>query len=108
MIAYCGLKCHLCDAFIATQENDDAKRKEIAELWSKEYSAELAPEDINCTGCLSEGEGLFSNCNICEIRKCAIEMSVANCASCSEYACEKLKRFFAMVPEAKVNLDAVR
>ena len=78
MIAYCGLKCHECEAFLATLKNDNKKRKEIAELWSKEYNADLKPEDINCTGCLSEGEGLFSNCNICEIRKCAVEMKVIN------------------------------
>ncbi|MFC1887294.1 DUF3795 domain-containing protein [Candidatus Cloacimonadota bacterium] len=108
MIAYCGLKCHECEAFIATQENDNKKRKEIAELWSKEYNTDLSPEDINCTGCLSEGEGLFSNCNICEIRKCAVEKSIINCASCNDYICEKLNRFFSMVPEAKTNLEDLR
>jgi uncharacterized protein DUF3795 len=108
MIAYCGLKCHECGAYIATREDDDKKRKEIAELWSKEFNAELTQEDINCTGCLSEGEGLFSNCNICEIRKCAVERGVENCAGCQDYICEKLTRFFAMVPEAKITLDLYR
>jgi len=108
MIAFCGLKCHECGAYIATKENDDKKRKEIAELWSKEYNADLTFKDINCSGCLSEGEGLFSNCNICEIRKCAVEKEVVNCAGCEEYICEKLKRFFSMVPEAKNNLEAFR
>jgi len=108
MIAYCGLKCHECGAYIATQENDDEKRKEIAKLWSEVYKADLTFEDINCSGCLSEGEGLFSNCNICEIRKCAIDKQVANCAGCDEYICDKLERFFEMVPEAKNNLEELR
>jgi len=37
MVAFCGLVCTDCKAFIATQENNDAKRREIAEAWSKEY-----------------------------------------------------------------------
>jgi len=28
MIAYCGIKCTECPAYIATINNDDAKRKE--------------------------------------------------------------------------------
>jgi len=27
MIAYCGLDCSICDAYIATQENDVMKRE---------------------------------------------------------------------------------
>ena len=105
MLAYCGLNCDECGAFKATLEGNEKLKAEIAELWSREYNAVLKPEDINCTGCLSEGEGLFSNCNICEIRKCGVEKRVLNCAQCSEYICEKLNRFFQMVPEAKTNLD---
>ncbi len=28
MTAFCGIVCTDCEAFIATQENDDAKRRE--------------------------------------------------------------------------------
>lgn len=107
MIAYCGLKCNECLAFIATAENDNKKRQEIAELWSKEYNAQLSAEDINCTGCLSEGDGHFSNCLVCEIRKCAMEKNAKNCAACENYICEKLNLFFNMVPEAKITLDSL-
>jgi hypothetical protein len=51
MIAICGIKCNECPAFLATQENDDLKRKEVAEMWSKEFQAAFKPEDINCDGC---------------------------------------------------------
>ena len=36
MIAYCGLNCVECGAFVATQMDDDSKRKKVAEAWSKE------------------------------------------------------------------------
>ena len=108
MISICGLPCGECGAYIATRENDDQKRKEVAELWSKEYKSYIKPEDINCKGCASDSDVLFSFTQVCEIRKCAREKTVANCAYCDEYACEKLEGFFKMVPDAKKNLDAIK
>ena len=108
MIAFCGITCQKCGAFLATRDNDDEKRAEVAQLWSKEYKSDLKPEDINCEGCLSEGENLFSYLKICEIRKCAKEKDVVNCAHCSDYVCEKLKKFFEMAPDAKNRLDEIK
>jgi len=31
MIACCGKDCSKCEGYIATQENDDSKRNEVAE-----------------------------------------------------------------------------
>ena len=108
MIAICGIPCHECGALIATKNNDDGKRKEVAEEWAKLYNPDIKPEDIYCDGCLSEGGHLFSHCNVCEIRKCGREKGVVNCAHCDEYACEKLTEFFKMVPDAQKTLDGVR
>jgi hypothetical protein len=44
----------------------------------------------------------------CEIRKCGKEKGVINCAHCSDYACEKLVKFFEMVPDAKTRLDEIK
>jgi len=55
IIAFCGIDCAECKAFIATQENSDAKRREVAEEWSKEFGEKINPKDINCDGCLSKG-----------------------------------------------------
>ena len=106
MIAFCGLACSGCPARLATQKDDDAKRKEVAEAWSKQYNATIKPEDINCDGCMSQR--LFFYCNICEIRKCGTEKRVENCAYCDEYACDKLTKFFAMAPAAKTALEEIR
>jgi len=45
---------------------------------------------------------------MCEIRKCCIEKDVANCAACDIYACDKLKGFFELAPEARAALDELR
>lgn len=108
MISVCGLLCHMCGAYQATKANDDEKRKEVAKLWSKEYKTDIKPEDIHCNGCLSDGETVFQYCTVCEIRKCGKEKGVLNCAYCEAYACEKLEKFFGMVPDAKKRLDGVR
>ena len=35
MIAYCGLNCEKCDAYIATINNDQELRKKTAKLWAE-------------------------------------------------------------------------
>ena len=108
MIAFCGLDCGECPTFLATRENDDQKRKEVAELWSKQYQAQFNLEDINCDGCLSKNGRLFSHCTVCEIRKCGREKDLINCAHCNDYPCQKLNNFFMMVPQSKITLDEIR
>ena len=108
MVAYCGLDCHQCGAFIATRDDDDSKRAEVAALWSSEFDADIQAGDINCDGCTSEGGVRFRHCEVCEIRNCGVEKGVANCAYCSEYACAKLSDCLAMVPETKTRLERIR
>ena len=108
MISYCGIVCTECPAFIATQKNDDAKRKEVAEMWSKQYKSPFKAEDINCDGCKAEGKRLVGYCHICEIRKCGQKQQVVNCAYCDDYGCGKLTQFIDMVPHAKATLEAIR
>ncbi len=107
MIAYCGLNCAECAAFLATREDDDEKRKQVAEQWSKEYHAAFKPEDINCDGCSKKGR-LFSYCSSCQIRQCGREKEVKNCAYCNDYPCQRLADFFQVAPQCKTNLDEIR
>ncbi|MCJ7813489.1 DUF3795 domain-containing protein, partial [bacterium] len=92
----------------ATQTDDNKKRSKVASLWSKQFRTSLKPKDINCDGCQSDSDRLFGHCLTCEIRKCGMEMMVANCAYCHDYSCEKLNQFFKIVPDAKKRLDAIR
>ena len=54
MVAFCGLGCHECGAFLATQENDSQKRAEVAQEWSRLFKMEIKPEDRR----------LFNYCNV--------------------------------------------
>jgi hypothetical protein len=108
MTAMCGLICNECGAFIATQNNDNKKREEVAKLWSKQYNVELKPENINCDGCVSDSDRLIGHCFVCQIRKCGKQKGVTNCAYCDDYVCQKLDGFFKMVPAARKHLDQVR
>ena len=108
LISRCGLKCSECGVFIATKADDDKKRQEVAEQWSRRYKADIRPEDINCEGCLSEGKKVFNYCNVCEIRKCGIDKDVENCAYCDEYVCSKLESFLEKVPANREFLDEIR
>ena len=55
LIAFCGLECEKCDAYIATKNNDQALREKTAKLWSKLNNAQIQPEHINCEGCRMNG-----------------------------------------------------
>jgi len=107
-IAFCGLDCGKCGAYLATKEDSDEKRAEVAKMWSKMFNAEIKSEQINCYGCHSVEGPRFNHCEVCEIRKCGLEKEVDNCALCSEYSCDKLEAFFKMAPDAKANLEKLR
>lgn len=107
-VAYCGLICTDCGAYIATQKNDDTLRKQMAEEWSKKYNHPVKIEDVNCVGCIPTSGIHIGHPNVCPIRKCGQEKEVINCAYCDEYACDVLGKYFAMAPEMRVNLEEIR
>ncbi len=108
MIAYCGLDCEQCEAFIATRNNDDALRVKTAAEWAKAYGAPIKPEHINCTGCKSAGAKTYYCDQLCVIRKCAATKAIITCAECRDYPCSALARMFEAAPKAKANLEALR
>lgn len=107
MLAHCGLNCSKCEAYLATQENNDEKRAKTAETWSKMYHAEITPAQINCTGCKSD-EIKFFHCDRCDIRQCCLTNGVENCAECKDYICDRLAAFIKLAPEAGNALEALR
>ncbi len=107
MISYCGITCTECPAYLATQANDPRKARETAEQWSRQFDTTITADQVWCDGCIVGGKKCF-HCGECEIRACAVEQGVVNCAHCAEYACGKLTSFFAMAPSAKATLDAIQ
>jgi len=110
MVAFCGIVCSDCPAFIATQKDDVEEKKKVALEWSK-FSPDkpsLKPENIECDGCLNISGRLFNHAKECEIRKCGLEKGVKNCAYCDGYLCEKLEKFFNQYPDVKKNLEEIR
>ena len=107
LLSYCGIDCDACPALIATRTNDSALREKTAVEWSKSFGHDFKPEEINCTGCTSDGAHI-GYCSICEIRKCALSHKLENCGLCLDYGCATLANFHKNAPEAKVRLDAVR
>lgn len=103
IIAYCGLTCTDCGAYIATRENDTEKLKSLALEW---YGVENDASYCLCDGCLDDGRKNHW-CSECKIRACAIEQDVVNCAYCDEYGCEIISAFFGDVPPAKETLDRI-
>jgi hypothetical protein len=108
MVAFCGLTCTSCPAFIATQNDDDEARREIAAKWSSEFGSDIRPEDINCDGCMVDDGRHIAYCGMCEIRKCGRERSVENCAYCPDYGCEKIAGFLAKAEVARARLERIR
>jgi hypothetical protein len=107
-IAYCGLICTDCAAYIATQNDDDDMRKETAATWSKEYNVDIKPEDINCDGCIIGTDRVVGHAHVCTVRKCGQEKGVINCAYCEDYICDELGKYFEMAQVMKANLEEIR
>lgn len=107
MIAYCGLDCSKCDAYLATKEDNELKRKETAKKWSQMYRHDIKPEQIKCDGCKSTGPKFF-HCNNCDIRQCGTSKGVEHCAACENYICETLSGFIKLAPEAGIALEKLR
>ncbi len=109
IIAYCGLVCTDCPAYIATQANDRAALERVAAQWREEFNApDITVESVICDGCLTDQGRKCGHCFECDVRACAMALAVANCAHCGDYACEKLEGFFDFVPDARTLLDSIR
>ena len=94
MIAYCGIDCSKCDAYIATITNDSELKTKTAKDWSKLNNATSLPNHINCNGCRKDGAKTIFCSNLCPIRKCAIKNSVDNCNQCKKYNdCDTIQTF---------------
>ena len=101
LVAYCGIACADCDAYKATQNNDQALREKVAAEWTEGFKFTFTPDMINCTSCTGNGVKI-GHCSECEVRKCASAKGVINCGACGDFkTCKTINDFIAQVPEDK-------
>ena len=104
-IAYCGLDCEQCDAYIATLHDDQALREKTAKLWAELNHAPILPEHIHCQGCRADGAKTVFCEQLCAVRRCALQRGAATCGDCPEMeTCPTVGAIFANAPQAKKNL----
>ena len=109
LLAYCGLDCGECEAYVATRADDRAGLEATAKKWASQYGGkEISPEMIVCDGCSSGKRTSTAHAATCAIRLCASGRGLATCAHCADYGCPTLQQFFAFAPVMKVRLDALR
>jgi hypothetical protein len=109
MIACCGLICTDCKAYTATQANDLVALERMAARAREEFNMpDASAETTMCDGCLADSNRLCGYCYQCQVRACALERGLANCAHCGDYGCEPLQAFWQMAPQARTTLDAIR
>lgn len=105
MIAYCGLDCEKCDAYLATVNDDHALREKTAKLWAKLNNAPILPEHINCEGCRVDGVKTVYCNSLCGIRQCALKKEVTTCGDCTEMdKCQNIGMVISNNPDALKNL----
>lgn len=105
MIAYCGLDCEKCDAYLATINDDQALREKTAKLWSELNQAPILPEHINCQGCRVDGVKTVYCESLCGIRQCALQKGVTTCGDCPELgSCQTVGAILSNNPAALENL----
>lgn len=104
-IAYCGLDCETCDAYLATIRDDQALREQTAKLWTELNHTPISPEQINCQGCRMDGvKTVFCDC-LCGIRQCARKKGVTTCGDCPDMEnCQMLQMIISNQPEAMRRL----
>ena len=107
MIAYCGLDCRKCEAYIATVNDDDELHRKVAKKWSELNNVEITPEMINCDGCRTDGRKTPFCESMCPIRICSSGKGYYTCGRGPDMeACTKLKMIVSTNFEALERLKS--
>lgn len=105
-VSYCGLLCNECPVFIATAQNNEELKEQLAKDYSNE-NCQFSKEDMVCYGCFSEKTGDSKMCGNCAIRNCAEKKRVKNCAYCEEYPCHSINTYVHEGSENRKRLDSI-
>lgn len=109
ILAYCGIDCGECEAYIGTQKNDRPGLEEVAKKWAAQFGGKDMGADVCvCDGCPTGKRISTAHAATCGIRVCASARGVATCAHCPDYGCPTLQGFFTFAPVLKEKLEAIR
>ena len=99
-IGFCGYRCELCPAYKGNITSEEDKQK-VSDGWFKHYGFRIPAEEIYCDGCKAEDCSNPRRIDPeCEVRECAIEQGLPNCAHCDDFMCKKLSK--KIIDPAKV------
>jgi hypothetical protein len=109
LIAACGADCEACDAYIATQTNNQELARRTAARWSTYVGGAPVPiEATICDGCLTASARKGGLCAGCALRACAVKKNVESCAHCPDYGCAALEEFLRKIPAHREKLEQIR
>ncbi len=92
LVAPCGLYCGACPMYLATQEKDEQKIKDLVQRFSSRGS-KVTLTDLQCDGCIAGGR-IATFCRRCEMRECAgKKQDVTRCSDCQEFPCSLITNF---------------
>ncbi len=90
---YCGYTCPAdCRMYIATIENDTAKKQEAYELWGlqKKYGIDFDSDQVICYKCKNNEKPHGIVLEKCTVRSCAIDKGYDCCIECDDLeTCDK-------------------
>jgi hypothetical protein len=111
LVAVCGMYCGACPTYIASQTNDEEKKKTVLKQFLA-LSAKLKTEDFVCDGCMGIGR-IYPGCRGCAIRSCPNgKQGVSRCSDCPDFPCSRIidsnKAGMAYHGDVLHNLEQVR
>ena len=94
MLGYCGINCDTCPAYQGTVTRNRDLLTQAADGDSTQAT------DWVCLGCTPANQAFLSTyCGGCEVRTCAVDKDVQNCAACADYEeCSTIKCFLGTEP----------
>jgi hypothetical protein len=92
LVAPCGLYCGACPMYLATQDKDEQKIKDLLKRFSA-MDSKMTLADLQCDGCIGGGR-VASFCRKCAMRECAgNKKDITRCADCTEFPCSRITSF---------------
>jgi hypothetical protein len=105
--APCGINCGDCDAYIATQTDNQELMQQMADSFLKNHGKTISLDELKCDGCMAGGKQI-GFCARCEIRSCAVGKGYQTCAECADFPCEIGSFIWTTNSKSKARLEEQR